>query len=744
MLSKMKKSVVICMNSLISVIIFCMIIMLLCSCVSAARTTWKQAKKTYHSIVEYYTRDVENNLRNISDYLLRISETADYYGMTNCEEDKESMNNLSRQRLYNQLNEDILVFCSLGSADYFFIFQDKYADIMMVESAKKKAKIQSQNIREQLKRLLESREPTEKWELFDAEGYQYLIRVVSKDGVGIGCAVSLNRLIETMQAVQLSDYYVSYYKIGTMILDNESGKDLKIELPIQETDVGVRIVIPSEKLFEEIRTLLNFSMVFAAILIILLFALYISMYHWFTNPVKRIVSVMQKVDEEGIDLKMPELRYGCYDYLLKPVMEDDIIKVMKNLVTKIERERHQAQLQEEGIVWNQLKPVWKEKYWEEMLRGLRDDPNRECEEYEEKQWKEEQDRRLIPILFYQYANDKTEEDIKQTRKKVKEDLGTVAGDFLLPVLSQKEFAGLVFISDEWLSSGTERNGIILKDAILQQFKTERLYEKIGICIGEVCTGREVQSMVDKLRQFAWNNVCSRRQILDIINMPKNSEAIGMPDMTLWKAYLDNGKTVELQDKIRKWLWGKDNEAKLNRRALQMLQYDLEQLFYSTLQENGIQAHQFLYDRENGCNRVTAIGSLEEMDAWIEETMGAVSRIMQDVSNLSGIREQTIYYIQTHLDEELNRIKVASALYLNPDYLDRRFKKEMGCSVNRYILREQVNMAKGLLLNQKISICEIASRCGYENMSNFSAMFKREVGISPNEYRKNGGMESPDL
>ena len=438
------------------------------------------------------------------------------------------------------------------------------------------------------------------------------------------------------------------------------------------------------------------------------------------------------------------LRYGCYDYLLKPVMEDDIIKVMKNLVTKIERERHQAQLQEEGIVWNQLKPVWKEKYWEEMLRGLRDDPNRECEEYEEKQWKEEQDRRLIPILFYQYANDKAEEDIKQTRKKVKEDLGTVAGDFLLPVLSQKEYAGLVFISDEWLSSGTERNGIILKDAILQQFKTERLYEKIGICIGEVCTGREVQSMVDKLRQFAWNNVCSRRQILDIINMPKNSEAIGMPDMTLWKAYIDNGKTVELQDIIRKWLWGKDNEAKLNRRALQMLQYDLEQLFYSTLQENGIQAHQFLYDRENGCNRVTAIGSLEEMDAWIEETMGAVSRIMQDVSNLSGIREQTIYYIQTHLDEELNRIKVASALYLNPDYLDRRFKKEMGCSVNRYILREQVNMAKGLLLNPKISVCEIASRCGYENMSNFSAMFKREVGISPNEYRKNGGMERPDL
>ena len=347
MLSKMKKSVVICMNSLISVIIFCMIIMLLCSCVSAARTTWKQAKKTYHSMVEYYTRDVENNLRNISDYLLRISETADYYGMTNCEEDKESMNNLSRQRLYNQLNEDILVY---SSADYFFIFQDKYADIMMVESAKKKAKIQSQNIREQLKRLLESREPTEKWELFDAEGYQYLIRVVSKDGVGIGCAVSLNRLIETMQAVQLSDYYVSYYKIGTMILDNESGKDLKIELPIQETDVGVRIVIPSEKLFEEIRTLLNFSMVFAAILIILLFALYISMYHWFTNPVNRIVSVMQKVDEEGIDLKMPEFdnweEYHIVSKNFNNMMEK--IKILK--IDVYEKEKKQSELYKQYLM----------------------------------------------------------------------------------------------------------------------------------------------------------------------------------------------------------------------------------------------------------------------------------------------------------------------------------------------------------------------------------------------------------
>ena len=135
-----------------------------------------------------------------------------------------------------------------------------------------------------------------------------------------------------------------------MILDNESGKDLKIELPIQETDVGVRIVIPSEKLFEEIRTLLNFSMVFAVILIILLFALYISMYHWFTNPVKRIVSVMQKVDEEGIDLKMPEFdnweEYHIVSKNFNNMMEK--IKILK--IDVYEKEKKQSELYKQYLM----------------------------------------------------------------------------------------------------------------------------------------------------------------------------------------------------------------------------------------------------------------------------------------------------------------------------------------------------------------------------------------------------------
>lgn len=75
------------------------------------------------------------------------------------------------------------------------------------------------------------------------------------------------------------------------------------------------------------------------------------------------------------------------------------------------------------------------------------------------------------------------------------------------------------------------------------------------------------------------------------------------------------------------------------------------------------------------------------------------------------------------------------MYLNPDYLDRFFKKETGMSVSRFIQMERVKMAKDLLNQEELSVGEIAVKCGYTNLSNFSAMFKRETGKNPIDYRK---------
>lgn len=92
------------------------------------------------------------------------------------------------------------------------------------------------------------------------------------------------------------------------------------------------------------------------------------------------------------------------------------------------------------------------------------------------------------------------------------------------------------------------------------------------------------------------------------------------------------------------------------------------------------------------------------------------------------------WIRGHLGDELTRETLASAVFLNPDYLGRLFKKETGCSVNDYVVRARIEEAKRLLLQTSASIGEIAAQIGYSNFSYFSKLFKQEVGCSPNEYR----------
>ncbi|MGP3785853.1 helix-turn-helix domain-containing protein [Paenibacillus sp. 1A_MP2] len=75
------------------------------------------------------------------------------------------------------------------------------------------------------------------------------------------------------------------------------------------------------------------------------------------------------------------------------------------------------------------------------------------------------------------------------------------------------------------------------------------------------------------------------------------------------------------------------------------------------------------------------------------------------------------------------------VYLNPDYLARLFKKEMGISLGNYVIHTRLVAARQLLETTTQSVHAIAGHVGYTNYSHFTKLFKQEMGCSPNEYRK---------
>lgn len=78
---------------------------------------------------------------------------------------------------------------------------------------------------------------------------------------------------------------------------------------------------------------------------------------------------------------------------------------------------------------------------------------------------------------------------------------------------------------------------------------------------------------------------------------------------------------------------------------------------------------------------------------------------------------------------------AERCFLSPNYFGDLVKKETGRSPQEYIQDKIIELAKDELLGTKKSITEIAYQLGFQYSQHFNRYFKREVGMSPSEYRK---------
>jgi AraC-like DNA-binding protein len=73
--------------------------------------------------------------------------------------------------------------------------------------------------------------------------------------------------------------------------------------------------------------------------------------------------------------------------------------------------------------------------------------------------------------------------------------------------------------------------------------------------------------------------------------------------------------------------------------------------------------------------------------------------------------------------------IAKQLNLDRRYLTRLFKEKTGQSIQEYLIQVRLEEAVQCLQNG-YSVSDTAILCGYEDVSNFSKMFKKRYGISP--------------
>ncbi|MHC4882405.1 MAG: AraC family transcriptional regulator [Planctomycetota bacterium] len=107
------------------------------------------------------------------------------------------------------------------------------------------------------------------------------------------------------------------------------------------------------------------------------------------------------------------------------------------------------------------------------------------------------------------------------------------------------------------------------------------------------------------------------------------------------------------------------------------------------------------------------------------------------NTLHGLKrfEKVLTYVQDHIDHPMTIPQLAKIANLNPTYFSNLFSKLIGTPPLQYINKRRIEKAQELLLGTDETLYEIAHQIGLNDEYYFSRLFKKQVGISPDHYRK---------
>ncbi|WP_303859763.1 PocR ligand-binding domain-containing protein [Alkalibaculum bacchi] len=130
-------------------------------------------------------------------------------------------------------------------------------------------------------------------------------------------------------------------------------------------------------------------------------------------------------------------------------------------------------------------------------------------------------------------------------------------------------------------------------------------------------------------------------------------------------------------------------------------------------------------------------TMEEIDLAAIKTFDLFLQAIKNNSNASnrlairGIKD----YILENYQENTSLEEICDAVFLSPNYASKIFKDDQGMTIMEYVTKVKLEEAKRLLRMPGISVEDIAEKLGYSDPSYFTKVFRRKIGMTPTQYRK---------
>ena len=93
------------------------------------------------------------------------------------------------------------------------------------------------------------------------------------------------------------------------------------------------------------------------------------------------------------------------------------------------------------------------------------------------------------------------------------------------------------------------------------------------------------------------------------------------------------------------------------------------------------------------------------------------------------------YITSNSGRDISLSEVASTAFLTPTAFCRYFKQHTGKTFVQFTNEVRISKACRMLLSTDENVSQVCFESGFSNLSNFNRIFKKQMGVSPKDYRK---------
>lgn len=435
------------------------------------------------------------------------------------------------------------------------------------------------------------------------------------------------------------------------------------------------------------------------------------------------------------------IQYGVYDYILKPIHEEEFIAVLKKLHIKIEKENSRA------VLFNELEK--KKDYMDAVLQAkifsdyLHDASRQDLEELIRESLGEagicdEDAYRIILLRMDLFLKEHVEpsKQVEIVQEGCRGAIGNqpclavcdIYEDYMILILSSnhdgrtpiwkqkiekltdvlcKNTGGSVQCGISLLHSGTAQMGNAYAEAFSALNNAKILKEKT-LSYQAVKDRKNIyykipnQELKDLQYHITKNNFKGCQEIIrrifkEMTDRCVNFECVVMNVNRLFMEMVDAGVVSELD--IRRLLNGRHG------------------------------AEQVLDN----------MADMEEMEEWcgnvIYTLLEGEIRLSLESRSLPVVEKTCGYIRDNYRDPGMTQTQIAESMCVSPSYLSGIFKKTMGVTMVQYLTMVRMEGARELLLESEYDVKDIAEMVGYHDEYYFSRCFKRQYGLSPMQIRK---------